>query len=103
VSAYNIIRFEGSVDVSRYPEFRKAFEDAPRGVPLLVDLTAMESADSTFLSEMLLAKRRHGAPFAVLIAPDGHVSRLFEITNLGERMDVYADLATATEALRRER
>lgn len=96
---YHLVRFAGQLDVSRYPEFRSAFMDVPHGVPTLVDLTLVESVDSTFLSELLLFKRRHGGRLATLIQPTGHVARLFEIASIGEKLNVYADLSSAIAAL----
>jgi len=98
-ASYHIIRFEGHLDISRYPEFRKAFEEAPPSVPVLLDLTEGQSADSFFLSEMLLAWRRHEAPFAVLIAAAGNLRKLFHIAGLGEKLQVYTDLSTAIESM----
>lgn len=85
--------------MSRYPEFREAFEAVPSGIPVLVDLTDVEGVDSTFLSEMLLLKRRHGGMLATLIPPRGHVTRLFEIANVGEKLHAYTDLTAAVSAL----
>lgn len=96
---YHLVRFEGSLDISRYPEFRKAFEGVPSGVPVLVDLTAAEDVDSTFLTEMLMAKRRHSTTFSVLIAPAGNIAKVFEITGLDAKMNVYQDLSTAVKSL----
>jgi anti-anti-sigma regulatory factor len=99
-ASFHIIRFEGFLDISRYPEFRTAFEEAARSVPVLLDLASADSADSTFLAEMLMARRRHQAPFSVLIAPGGNMAKLFEIAGLGEKMRVFTDLTAAVESLR---
>jgi anti-anti-sigma regulatory factor len=98
-ASYHLIRFEGALDISRYPEFRKSFEEAPASVPALVDLTDADSADSIFLSELLMARRRHRAPFSVLIAPGSHLAKLFDIAGLGVKMNVYTDLSAAAESL----
>lgn len=97
--SFHLVRFEGDLDISRYPEFRSAFETVPLAVPVLVDLTRADSVDSTFLTEMLLFKRRHGAKLAVLIRSFGHVARIFQIANLNAKVDVYADRSAALEAL----
>jgi anti-anti-sigma factor len=97
---YHVIRFEGSLDISRYPEFRTIFAALPSKVPILVDLTAVDNVDSTFLTEMLMARRRHPEPFSVVIAPSGHVAKVFEITGLGAKMSVFLDLAAAIKSLR---
>ena len=98
-ASYHLIRFEGALDISRYPEIRKAFEEAPASVPTLVDLTDADSVDSIFLSELLMARRRSDAPFAVLIAPASQLSRLFDIAGLGPKVNVHTDLTKAVEAL----
>lgn len=98
-TAYHLVRFEGWIDVSRYLEFRGAFMTLPPLTPVLIDLTDVEGADSIFLSEMLLARRRHDAPFAVLIPPEGPITKLFELTSLGTKVDVYRDLSSAVAAL----
>jgi anti-anti-sigma regulatory factor len=102
-SPYHLIRFEGLLDISRYPEFRTAFEAVPRAVPVLVDLTTVESVDSTFLTELMLLERRHGAKVVVVIVPVGHVARIFEITNLGAKLAVQFDLGRAIDSMGLER
>lgn len=96
---YHLVRFAGYLDISRYPEFRAAFEAVPTGIPVLIDLTGVAGVDSTFLSEMVLLKRRHAGSFATLISPGGHVARVFEIANVGEKLSAYTDLAAALHAL----
>jgi len=96
---YHVVRFEGILDISRYPEFRKIFEELPLATPVLVDLTAIEAADSIFLSEMMLARRRQTAPFAILIAPLGRIARVFGITGLDRREYVFSDLTEAVASL----
>ena len=98
-NSFHPVRFEGDLDISRYPEIRSAFEAVPLAVPVLVDLTRVDSVDSTFLTEMLLFKRRHGAKLAVLIRSFGHLARIFEIANLNAKVDVYVDRSTALDAL----
>ena len=98
-ASYNLIRFEGVLDISRYPEFRVVFEELPHSVPVLLDLSDATAADSVFLSEMLMARRRHSAPFVVMIAPDGNLARLFAITGLDAKMNVFADLTAAVASL----
>lgn len=96
---YHLVRFAGHLDVSRYPEFREAFEAVPNGIPVLIDLTDADGVDPTFLSEMVLLKRRHGGAFATLISPAGHVARQFEIANVRAKLHAYTDRSAALEAL----
>jgi anti-anti-sigma regulatory factor len=96
---YTLVRFEGDLEASRYPEFRERFLAVPPDRPVLLDLSGARSADSTFLSEMLLFKRRHRAPVAVLIEPGGWVARIFGLANLDARLDVHLDRAAAIAVL----
>lgn len=96
---YRVVRFEGVVDIGRYPEFREVFASLPRTVPVLVDLTGCEAVDSVFLSEVLLAKRRHASRFVMLVAPDGHVARLAALVQFEAKVDMFTDRSEAVAAL----
>lgn len=96
---YHHIRFEGLLDISHYPEFRQAFEGLPSTTPVLCDLTAADTVDSVFLSELMLARRRHDAPFAILIAPAGGVARIFGIAGFDQRPYVFHTLSDALASL----
>jgi anti-anti-sigma regulatory factor len=99
-ASYHLLRLDGYLDIGRYPEIRKAFEDAPASVPVLVDLQDAVGVDSVFLSELLLFIRRHRPqPAAVLILPSGNLAKVFDIANIGEKMHVYSDLGAALAAL----
>ena len=97
--SYNVIRLEGVLDISRYPEFRTEFEELRRSVPVLIDLTSAEAADSVFLAELLMARRRHDAPFSVLLPAGSNLAKLFEIAGLREKMRIYTDLTAAIDSL----
>lgn len=97
---YHLLRLDGYLDIGRYPEIREAFENAPPGVPVLVDLQDASGVDSVFLSELLLFKRRRRpARVAVVIAPRGSLAKVFEIANLDAKLDVFHDLASAMASL----
>jgi anti-anti-sigma regulatory factor len=99
-ASYHLLRLDGYLDIGRYPEIRKAFEDAPPSVPVLVDLQDAVGVDSVFLSELLLFMRRHRPqPAAVLILPKGNLAKIFDIANIGEKMKVFSDLPSAVAAL----
>jgi hypothetical protein len=99
-SSYHLIRLEGYLDIGRYPEIRRAFEEAPPTVPVLVDLLDAVGVDSVFLSEMLLFKRRHRPhAVAVVIPPGGHLAKLFGIASVGEKMNVFTNLSSAIQSL----
>lgn len=96
---YQLIRFEGYLDIARYPEYRDAFTSVAAEIPVLVDLTATTGVDSTVLSELLLFKRRHHAVVAVVIAPEGQVAQVFRLASIGDKLQVYTDLSDAIAAL----
>lgn len=97
---YHLLRLDGYLDIGRYPEIREAFENAPPAVPVLVDLQDATGVDSVFLSELLLFKRRRRpAPVAVVIAPRGSLAKVFEIANIGRKLDVFQDLSSAVASL----
>ena len=72
---------------------------APGGIPVFVDLRDTTGVDSTFLSELLMFRRRHTAPVVALIPKEGNVFKLFLIANVGERMSVFSEWAAACSAL----
>ncbi len=93
------LRFQGVLDISRYPEFREAFQQAPRDDRVLVDLRETSAVDSIFLSELVLFRRRHQLGVAVLLAPGGNVARVFALAGMGEKLNVYDTLDAALTAL----
>lgn len=99
MGAYDAIVLRGFLGIERYPEFRETFLTADGGRPVLVDLREGTGADSLFLSELLLFRRRHGAAFAVLIPAGGNLARIFAVAGMGEKMDVYDVLDDALRAL----
>jgi anti-anti-sigma regulatory factor len=99
-TGYHLLRLDGYLDIGRYPEIREAFESVPPSVPVLVDLHDAVGVDSVFLSELLLFKRRRRPDrVAVVIAPGGRLAQVFEIANIGRKLDVYDDLPSAVAAL----
>lgn len=98
-STYHAIRLSGFLGIERYPEFRQAFEACVTAAPVLVDLREGTGADSLFLSEVLLFKRRHPQPIAVLIPSSGNLARIFSVAGMGEKVNVFNDLGDALRAL----
>ena len=95
---YRIIAFDGGLDVSRYPDFRFAFQKVADDVPLVVDLTAVEHVDSTFLSELLMLRRRRESPMVVVVEPRSNVARIMEIVEFSAKMTVVHDVPAALAA-----
>jgi anti-anti-sigma regulatory factor len=98
-SDYHAIRLDGYLGIERYPEFREAFEGPLAALPVLVDLRDGSGADSLFLSELLLFKRRHPQAVAVLIPATGNLARIFAVAGMGEKMNVFTALDDALRAL----
>jgi anti-anti-sigma regulatory factor len=95
---FHPIRLDGYLDIGRYPEFRAAFERVPE-LPVLVDLSGATGVDSVFLSELLLLKRRHALPVAIVLPADPRVARIFSITGIGAKMGVFERPEDALSAL----
>jgi anti-anti-sigma regulatory factor len=93
------LRFQGVLDISRYPEFREAFQEAPRDENVLVDLREVTGVDSIFLSELVLFRRRHQFGVAVLVTPGSNVANVFGLARVEGKLDVYDVLDEALTAL----
>lgn len=98
-SEYHAIRLNGYLSIERYPEYRAAFASPLGAQPVLVDLREATGADSVFLSELLLFKRRHPGPLAVLVPATGNLARVFALVGMGEKMNVFTALDDALSAL----
>ena len=93
----------GALAVDRYPEFRSAFERAPAGLPVLIDLREATAVDPTFLAELLLFKRRR-RPFAVavLVEPGSRVAGVLNLPGIKGKVAVYSSERHAVASLQRE-
>ncbi|GAC1579831.1 MAG: hypothetical protein NVS3B7_14070 [Candidatus Elarobacter sp.] len=98
-SGFHVVRIRGHIDIARYPEFRGAFTSVAHDVPVLIDLREASGVDSTFLSEMLLFKRRHVPPMAVVVTPETHLARVFSIAGMDAKIGVYHSRADALRAI----
>lgn len=98
-----VVRFEGDCDALNYPEFRGALETVPGTARrILVDCSAVTLVDSTFLTELLFAKRRwdrDGRKSAVLLV-DEQIRRVMVIGNVLKRLEVFGDREAALRYLR---
>lgn len=96
---YHAIRLHGYLGVERYPELRALFSDLHGADPVLVDLREASGADSVFLSELLLFRRRRSGPTAVLIPATGNLAQIFTVVAMAEKMTVTDQLDAALRAL----
>jgi len=92
------VRPEGEIDLSNAEELGAALSspqtDACAGT--LVDLREVDFMDSSGLRVMLMNAREGGGRFATIIREDSAVANLFEMVDVGERLNV---MPTEDEAL----
>ena len=96
-----IFRLRGSLDIATSPSVRAALnEAADEGKHnIVVDLTELQFIDSTGLSALIAGRRRaveHGGRVA-LVAREGAILRLLNITGLIRVFSVYSDRQAALE------
>jgi len=100
-----IFKLRGSLDLATAPTVRAALTEATEkgNHDLIVDLTQLEFLDSTGLGVLIGAHRRaaeRGGSFR-LIATDGPISRLLNITGLIAVFSVYHSIEDARADQRR--
>jgi anti-sigma B factor antagonist len=81
----------GDLDLSTAKEAEQAIEEAERGVELIViDLRRLSFMDSTGLRVIVSADKRakRSGRRAVIVQGPSAVRRVFEITRLGERLEI---------------
>ena len=92
------VRTAGEIDLSNAEELGAAIgspqADACAGT--LVDLREVDFMDSSGLRVMLMNARERGGRFATIIREDSAVANLFEMVDVGERLNV---MPTEDEAL----
>jgi anti-sigma B factor antagonist len=86
------VRLSGDLDLSTAGRAEQAIEDAEKaGAPMVViDLRGLSFMDSTGLRVMVSADKRarRSNRRAVIIQGPAAVRRVFEITRLGERLEI---------------
>jgi anti-sigma B factor antagonist len=99
VDGYELLEVEGELDIATAPRMltalNEAFADLER--PLVVDLSSVDFMDSTGLALLMNAYRRvkrRGQGFAI-VCPGGPISRVFEIADMVESLNVCPDRASA--------
>lgn len=81
----------GDLDLSTAKQAEQAIEEAERGVSLIViDLRRLSFMDSTGLRVIVSADKRakRSGRRAVIVQGPSAVRRVFEITRLGERLEI---------------
>lgn len=99
-----VIAVDGEADMSTAVKFNESFFSAARsGVRRVVaDLTAVSFIDTTMLNALVVGHRRmvrdHGCFAVVCSGP--RISRVLEITGLGQILDVFGSRADALAHVR---
>lgn len=95
----DVLSVEGELDIATAPRLIAALNDAVAGAvrSVVVDLSSVAFMDSTGLALLInadrrLSRRRKG--FAV-VCPEGSLHRVFELTDMVDRLSVCADRETA--------
>ncbi len=96
---YDVLAVEGELDIATAPRMISALNEAlaDMAFPLVVDLSRVVFMDSTGLALLINARRRvrrlgHG--FAIA-CPRGPISRVFEIADMVESLQVHPDRESA--------
>ncbi len=96
-----LLSCSGELDASTAPQLREAFgqRTEPR---VIVDLTAIDFMDSTGLSILLNARRRHlrAGRRMVVLCPDGPARRILRLSCLEATLSVTDSLGAAVQRLR---
>jgi anti-sigma B factor antagonist len=100
---YELLAVKGEIDIATSPRLIASLNDAvtDSSHSVVVDLAAVEFMDSTGLALLVRAHRRlrgRGRGFAV-VCPDGHVRRIFELTDMLETLRVSPSREAAISAL----
>jgi len=105
INGTQIVSVAGEVDLSSAPRLAELIWKARRqaGVyppRVVVDLSGVEFMDTAGL-EVLLEEWNSSRPSdgrMCLVAPEGPITRLLEVTGLSDLLDLYAELETAVKS-----
>ena len=89
-----VVVVEGEVDMVTAPAIRQELESIAARTCVVIDLCAVPFMDSTGLRVLLAA--RQARRIHIVCGPDGPVTRLFEVAQVPQLLNVFA---TRNEAL----
>jgi anti-sigma B factor antagonist len=94
-----VVRLQGELDLYNADRVRSAVDRAIADAPnrLVLDLTAVEFADSTILGVFVDANARLGNGRLRLAAPQLEVTRALRVSGLEKRIGVFSSVADALE------
>jgi anti-anti-sigma factor len=98
----HLVTVAGEMDIAANPELSTvlAMAAAAPGSTVVLDLGRVEFIDSTALGTILKAAAQldEGGTLLAVVAPEGPVRRLLEMTNLTQRFRLFNDRPTALSA-----
>jgi anti-sigma B factor antagonist len=102
VDGYELLAVHGELDIATAPRMITALNEAfaELALPLVVDLSEVDFMDSTGLALLMNAHRRvrrRGQGFAI-VCPGGPISRVFEIADMVQTLQVCPDRDSAERA-----
>jgi len=105
VDGYELLSVHGELDIATAPRMISALNEAfaQLALPLVVDLSDVDFMDSTGLALLMNAHRRvrrRGQGFAI-VCPGGPISRVFEIADMVDTLQVCPDRVSAQRAATR--
>ena len=92
-----IVSLSGELDLTTAPQLEEELVACDGNQPVIVDLTALTFIDSSGV-HVLLGERGSRKPAALVIAPESHVARVFEIVCASQVLLVCHDLETAIKS-----
>jgi anti-sigma B factor antagonist len=96
---YDVLIVEGELDIATAPRMISALNEALADIafPLVVDLSGVVFMDSTGLALLMNARRRarRRAQGFAIECPRGPISRVFEIADMVESLQVHPDRESA--------
>lgn len=84
----DVVRVRGEIDLDSSPQLDALIDRTLPSKLLIVDLSHCTYIDSTTLTVFVRAHKRRGAHLRLVVPPDAHIRRLFELTKLDEILSV---------------
>jgi anti-sigma B factor antagonist len=92
-----IVSVSGELDLTTAPRLEEALVACDGNQPVIVDVTALTFIDSSGV-HVLFGERSSGKPAALVVAPESHVARVFDIVCASQVLLVCHDLETAIKS-----
>lgn len=99
------LTFSDGLDISRYPEFQRAFATCPEGgACVIIDLSRAAWVDSIFMTELLMFYRKNQKlGRGTIIVAQGGVARMLTLAGLDKRIRIVSDVDRALKVSQMER